>query len=66
MVIFLLKKNKLKMLISVTNRGGKIKLCGSCTEARGLKELKLVDGAELSTTKELAELTVGSDKVVTF
>lgn len=55
-----------RMLKAVTNRGGKIKLCTTCVEARGLKDLKFVKGAELSTMKELAELTVGSDKVVTF
>jgi uncharacterized protein involved in oxidation of intracellular sulfur len=55
-----------RMLKSVANRNGKIKLCGTCAEARGLKELKLVEGAELSTMKELAALTVESDKVVTF
>jgi uncharacterized protein involved in oxidation of intracellular sulfur len=55
-----------RMLKSVTNRGGKIKLCGTCAEARGLKELKLVEGAELSTMKELAELTIVSERFVVF
>jgi uncharacterized protein involved in oxidation of intracellular sulfur len=55
-----------RMLKSVNNRGGKIKLCTTCVEARGLKELRFVDGAELSTMKELAALTMESDRVVTF
>jgi uncharacterized protein involved in oxidation of intracellular sulfur len=55
-----------RMLKSVVNKKGKIKLCTTCVEARGLKELKFVDGAELSTMKELAQLTMESDRVITF
>ena len=36
------------------------------SDARGLKEVKLVEGAELSTMKELTQLTMESDKVITF
>lgn len=35
-------------------------------EARGLKELKLAEGAELSTMKELTQLSMESDKMITF
>jgi uncharacterized protein involved in oxidation of intracellular sulfur len=55
-----------RMLKSVVNKKGKIKLCTTCVEARGLKEMKFVDGAELSTMKELAQLTIDSDRVITF
>jgi uncharacterized protein involved in oxidation of intracellular sulfur len=55
-----------RMLKAVLMKAGKVKLCGSCADARGLKELKLVDGAELSTMKELTQLTMESDKVITF
>jgi uncharacterized protein involved in oxidation of intracellular sulfur len=55
-----------RMLKAVLMKGGKVKLCGSCADARGLKELKLVEGAELSTMKELTQLTMESDKVITF
>jgi len=47
-------------------RTRKVKLCGSCADARGLKTLKLVDGAELSTMKELTQWTIESDQVITF
>ena len=46
-----------RMLKSVVNKNGKIKLCTTCAEARGLKDIKFIDGAELSTMKELAQLT---------
>lgn len=55
-----------RMLKAVLMKNGKVKLCGSCADARGLKEMKLVEGAELSTMKELTQLTMESDKIVTF
>ena len=55
-----------RMLKSVLLKKGKVKLCTSCSEARGIKDLKLIDGAEFSTMKELAQLTLECDKVVTF
>jgi len=55
-----------RMLKAVVGKNGKIKICTSCAEARGFKDLKFVDGAELSTMKELTQLTMESDKVVTF
>lgn len=55
-----------RMVKAVLMKNGKVKLCGSCADARGLKELKLIEGAELSTMKELTQLTMECDKVVTF
>lgn len=55
-----------RMLKAVLMKDGKVKLCGSCADARGLKAMKLVEGAEFSTMKELAQLTIESDKVITF
>jgi len=54
------------MLKAVILKKGKVKLCGSCADARGLKEMKLIEGAELSTMKELTQLTIESDRMVTF
>jgi uncharacterized protein involved in oxidation of intracellular sulfur len=55
-----------RMLKIVLNKNGKVKLCTTCTEARGMKEMKFIDGAELSTMKELSKLVMESDRVVTF
>lgn len=55
-----------RMLKAVLVKNGKVKLCGSCAEARGIKEMKLIEGAELSTMKELTQLTLESEKVITF
>ena len=55
-----------RMLKIVVNKNGKVKICTSCVEARGLKELKFFDGAELSTMKELTQWVIESDRVITF
>lgn len=55
-----------RMLKSVINKKGRLKLCTSCVEARGIKDLKFIEGAELSSMKELTQLTIECDKVITF
>jgi uncharacterized protein involved in oxidation of intracellular sulfur len=55
-----------RMVKAVLMKNGRVKLCGSCADARGLKELKLIEGVELSTMKELTQLTMECDKMVTF
>jgi uncharacterized protein involved in oxidation of intracellular sulfur len=55
-----------RMVRAVILKNGKVKLCGSCAEARGLKELTFIEGAELSTMKELTQLTIECDKMITF
>jgi uncharacterized protein involved in oxidation of intracellular sulfur len=55
-----------RMLKLAVNKGTKVKICGSCAEARGLKNIPLVEGAEISTLAELTNWVVDSDKVLTF
>ncbi len=55
-----------RMLKLALNKGAKVKLCGSCTEARGLKNVPLLEGTEISSMAELAQWTVDSDKILTF
>lgn len=55
-----------RMVKSVIARGGQVKLCGTCCEARGVKSLPLLEGAEISTMGELAQWTVESEKVLVF
>ena len=55
-----------RMLKLSINKGAKVKICGSCADARGLKNVKLIEGAEISTMAELTEWVVDSDKVITF
>jgi uncharacterized protein involved in oxidation of intracellular sulfur len=55
-----------RMLKLSLNKGAKVKICGSCAEARGLKNIPLVEGAEISTLADLTNWVVDSDKVLTF
>jgi len=55
-----------RMLKSVVMKGGKIKACGGCSEARGIDKLKFIEGVELSNMKEFTLWVVESDKVITF
>ncbi len=55
-----------RMLKSVILKGGQIKICGTCADARGIKDLPLVEGAQISTVAELTAWTVDSDKVLVF
>ena len=55
-----------KMFKAIMNKGGEIKLCGTCIRARGMKELKLIDGIEIGNMKILSDWTLDSDKIITF
>ncbi len=55
-----------RMLGAVINKGGEVKACGSCCDARGLRSLALLPGVEISTMSQLTAWTVDSDKVLTF
>lgn len=54
------------MLKSVLRKGGEVKSCGDCSQARGIDRLKFIEGVQLSNMKEFARWTVESDKVLTF
>lgn len=55
-----------RMLKLSLNKGAKVKICGSCTEARGLKNIQLIEEIEISNMPELTQWVADSDKVLTF
>jgi uncharacterized protein involved in oxidation of intracellular sulfur len=55
-----------RMLKVSLKKGAQVKLCGSCADARGLKNLSLLEGTEISTMAEFTNWVVDSDKVITF
>ncbi len=55
-----------RMLGSVTRRGGSVLCCGTCMDARGIREDMLMDGARRSTMEELTDHTLAADKVLVF
>lgn len=54
------------MLSTVTRRGGKVGVCGTCMEARGITEAEIVEGTHKSSLEEWATWTVEADKVLIF
>ncbi len=55
-----------RMLKGVIAKGAEVKLCGGCSEARGIAEIERIPGAELATMKDLCRWVVEADKVITF
>ena len=54
-----------RMLKPVVRRG-RVLLCGTCMDARGMKEENMAEGCKRSTLDELTDLTISSDKVLVF
>jgi uncharacterized protein involved in oxidation of intracellular sulfur len=55
-----------RMLAAAVQRGAQVGLCGTCMDARAIREDQLVEGARRSTLEELTDWTLWADKVVTF
>jgi uncharacterized protein involved in oxidation of intracellular sulfur len=55
-----------RMLKTLIARGGKVLLCGTCMDARGMREQELLEGSRRSTMDELTELTLVADKLLVF
>jgi uncharacterized protein involved in oxidation of intracellular sulfur len=55
-----------RMIKAIIAKGAKVKICGSCAEARGLKSVRLIEATEISTMAELTNWVVNSDKVLSF
>ncbi|MCB2204639.1 DsrE family protein [bacterium] len=55
-----------RMLASVLRKGGEVKSCGGCSQARGIANMSFIDGVQLSNMKEFAQWTVECEKVLTF
>lgn len=55
-----------RMLKGIITRGGKVKACGTCLDARGLSSLTLIEGVEKSNLAEFTAWSVESDRVMTF
>ena len=58
--------NLRQMLEILLAQGTIIRLCKSCTDARGISSLPLIEGIEIGTLPLLAQWTLAADKVLTF
>ena len=54
------------MLLSITRRGGEVRSCGTCMDARGITDAMPIEGAARSTMDALADWTIAADKVLVF
>jgi uncharacterized protein involved in oxidation of intracellular sulfur len=55
-----------RMLKGFRVSGGETGVCGTCMDARGMKDDELVEGARRSTLDELTDWTIWADKVLVF
>lgn len=55
-----------RMLTAFAQQGGETGVCGSCMDARGMRDDELPRGARRSTLEELADWTLWADKVLVF
>jgi uncharacterized protein involved in oxidation of intracellular sulfur len=58
--------NLADLLSAFMRRGGKVGVCGTCMDARGIAETDLVEGAARGTMDQLTEWTAWADKVLVF
>ncbi len=54
------------MLKALVRRCGTVGVCGTCMDARGLKDTDLVEGTRRSSLDEMTEWTLWADKVLVF
>ncbi|MGM0433668.1 MAG: DsrE/DsrF/TusD sulfur relay family protein [Pseudomonadota bacterium] len=45
---------------------GRVWLCGTCLDARGITDAEIIEGTERSTMDALAQATTAADKVLVF
>jgi len=55
-----------RMLKRVLIGRGRVLLCGTCMDARGMTDDDVMDGARRSSMDELATATIEADKVIVF
>ena len=56
----------LQLMLGKLLRKGEVALCGTCMDARGLREEDMVEGARRSTLAQLADWSIEADKVLVF
>lgn len=55
-----------QIMLGKVARKGEVGLCGTCMDARGLRDDELIDGVRRSTLAQLADWTAEADKVLVF
>ena len=55
-----------QLMLGKVARKGEVGLCGTCMDARGLRDEEMIDGARRGTLAQLAGWTAEADKVLVF
>jgi len=55
-----------QLMLGKVLRKGEVALCGTCMDARGLRDDELIEGAQHGTLAQLADWTAEADKVLVF
>jgi uncharacterized protein involved in oxidation of intracellular sulfur len=58
--------NVADMLSGVVRRNGVVSVCGTCMDARGIRDEELVQGTARGTMDQLAEWSAWADKALVF
>ena len=53
-------------LLAFIRHGGAVSVCGTCMDARGIRDDELVAGATRGTMDQLTEWSISADKILTF
>lgn len=56
----------IQLMLGKVLRKGEVALCGTCMDARGLRDEELIEGAQHGTLAQLADWTAEADKVLVF
>jgi len=56
----------IEIMLKAIARSGDVLMCGACMDARGIKDEEIIEGAERSTMKTLADKTLSADNVLVF
>lgn len=55
-----------QLMLGKVARKGEVALCGTCMDARGLRDDEMIDGATRGTLAQLADWTAEADKLLVF
>lgn len=55
-----------QLMLGKVIRKGEVGLCGTCMDARGLRDEELIEGARRGSLAQLADWTAEADKVLVF
>jgi len=57
---------RLESMLKAAIEHGEVLLCGSCMDARGVRDDEIIGGARRSTMAQLADHAITADKVLVF